>query len=147
MAAAASLPNIVVRLFGVQALWIACVIGYLACFASLNIYIQSFARLVWSQAQYKPKATSPAVAAANPAQCAQRRAGLLRHQHAWHLLAGYQSGCADRLCQRHFHHDYLLCMLAGCRLLKGRYRVLAFIGACSACCCWRWSAGRACTRW
>jgi amino acid efflux transporter len=57
--AAASLPNIVVRLFGVEALWVACVIGYLACFASLNIYIQSFARLVWSQAQYKPKATSP----------------------------------------------------------------------------------------
>ncbi|MBN0524089.1 L-methionine/branched-chain amino acid transporter, partial [Pseudomonas aeruginosa] len=54
MAAAASLPNIVVRLFGVEALWVACVIGYLACFASLNIYIQSFARLVWSQAQHKP---------------------------------------------------------------------------------------------
>ncbi|MBN0839461.1 amino acid permease, partial [Pseudomonas aeruginosa] len=33
MAAAASLPNIVVRLFGVEALWVACVIGYLACFA------------------------------------------------------------------------------------------------------------------
>lgn len=54
MAAAASLPNIVVRLFGVEALWVACVIGYLACFASLNIYIQSFARTVWSQAQRKP---------------------------------------------------------------------------------------------
>src|SRR5690606_16564255 len=54
MAAAASLPDIVVRLFGVQALWVACVIGYLACFASLNIYIQSFARLVWSQARDKP---------------------------------------------------------------------------------------------
>ena len=25
-----------------------------ACFASLNIYIQSFARLVWSQAQHNP---------------------------------------------------------------------------------------------
>ena len=37
MAAAASLPKIVVQLFGVGALWIACVIGYLACFASLNI--------------------------------------------------------------------------------------------------------------
>ena len=24
---------------------------------------------------------------------------------------------------------YLLCMLAGCRLLRGRYRVLAFIGS------------------
>ncbi|HFE8107029.1 TPA: L-methionine/branched-chain amino acid transporter, partial [Escherichia coli] len=54
MAAAASLPKIVVQLFGVGALWIACVIGYLACFASLNIYIQSFARLVWSQAQHNP---------------------------------------------------------------------------------------------
>jgi amino acid efflux transporter len=54
-AAAASLPGIVVALFGVKALWVACVIGYLACFASLNIYIQSFARLVWSQAQYKPQ--------------------------------------------------------------------------------------------
>jgi amino acid efflux transporter len=53
--AAASLPEIVVQLFGVQALWVACIIGYLACFASLNIYIQSFARLVWSQAQYKPE--------------------------------------------------------------------------------------------
>ncbi len=37
LAAAASLPGIVVELFGVKALWIACVIGYLACFASLNI--------------------------------------------------------------------------------------------------------------
>jgi amino acid efflux transporter len=51
---AASRADIVV-LFGVEALWVACVIGYLACFASLNIYIQSFARLVWSQAQYKPE--------------------------------------------------------------------------------------------
>ncbi len=42
------------QLFGVGALWIACVIGYLACFASLNIYIQSFARPVWSQAQHNP---------------------------------------------------------------------------------------------
>lgn len=79
MAAAASLPNIVVRLFGVQALWIACVIGYLACFASLNIYIQSFARLVWSQAQYKPELSGPAVAATDSAQRAERGARLLRH--------------------------------------------------------------------
>lgn len=78
MAAAASLPNIVVRLFGVEALWVACVIGYLACFASLNIYIQSFARLVWSQAQHKPQLPRKAVATADPAQRPQRRAGILR---------------------------------------------------------------------
>lgn len=78
MAAAASLPNIVVRLFGVEALWVACVIGYLACFASLNIYIQSFACLVWSQAQHKPQLPRKAVATADPAQRPQRRAGILR---------------------------------------------------------------------
>lgn len=59
MAAAASLPNIVVHLFGVQALWIACVIGYLACFASLNIYIQSFAHWSGRRRSTSPRAIWP----------------------------------------------------------------------------------------
>ncbi len=77
---AASLPNIVVRLFGVEALWVACVIGYLACFASLNIYIQSFARLVWSQAQHKRHtATSQGCPPRQiPRNALNARAGILR---------------------------------------------------------------------
>ncbi|SUH18266.1 transporter [Salmonella enterica subsp. enterica] len=54
IAATASLPLIIVHLFGIQALWIACIIGYLTCFASLNVYAQSFARLIWTQMQYQP---------------------------------------------------------------------------------------------
>ena len=79
MAAAASLPNIVVHLFGVQALWIACVIGYLACFASLNIYIQVL--LAWSgrRRSTNPRLSGPAVAATDSAQRAERGARLLRH--------------------------------------------------------------------
>ncbi len=46
--------------------------------ASLNIYIQSFARLVWSQAQHKPQLPRKAVATADPAQRPQRRAGIPR---------------------------------------------------------------------
>ena len=45
MAAAASLPNIVVRLFGVEALWVACVIGYLACFLVLLFRLRWLLRL------------------------------------------------------------------------------------------------------
>ncbi|MCS2169508.1 L-methionine/branched-chain amino acid transporter [Scandinavium sp. TWS1a] len=128
-AAAASLPSIVVTLFGVKALWVASVIGFLACFASLNIYIQSFARLVWTQAQYRPNSRL--------AQLSPRRIPL-------NALNMVLSCCMlSTLCiyalninlegliiyaNGIFIMIYLLCMLAGCRLLKGRFRVLAMFG-------------------
>lgn len=128
-AAAASLPGIVVQLFGVKALWIACVIGYLACFASLNIYIQSFARLVWSQAQYKPDS---------------HLSRLSKRQLPLNALNAVLGCCVlSTLCiyglninldalivyaNGIFIMIYLLCMLAGCRLLKGRFKVLAVVG-------------------
>ncbi|MDW3561169.1 L-methionine/branched-chain amino acid transporter [Enterobacter cloacae] len=128
-AAAASLPGIVVQLFGVKALWVACVIGYLACFASLNIYIQSFARLVWSQARNKPQSRL--------AQLSKRQLPV----NALNLVLG--SCVVSTLCiyalkinldaliiyaNGIFIMIYLLCMLAGCRLLKGRYKALAVVG-------------------
>ncbi|EMM7217300.1 L-methionine/branched-chain amino acid transporter [Enterobacter bugandensis] len=128
-AAAASLPGIVVKLFGMKALWVACVIGYLACFASLNIYIQSFARLVWSQARYKPE---------------RRLARLSKRQLPMNALNAVLGCCVlsslgiylldinlDALiiyANGIFIMIYLLCMLAGCRLLKGRYKALAVVG-------------------
>ncbi|WP_416654918.1 L-methionine/branched-chain amino acid transporter [Enterobacter cloacae] len=128
-AAAASLPGIVVQLFGVKALWVACVIGYLACFASLNIYIQSFARLVWAQARNKPQSRL--------AQLSKRQLPV----NALNLVLG--SCVVSTLCiyalkinldaliiyaNGIFIMIYLLCMLAGCRLLKGRYKALAVVG-------------------
>lgn len=130
MAAAASLPNIVVHLFGVQALWIACVIGYLACFASLNIYIQSFARLVWSQAQYKPDSylarLSPRHIPRNALNavlgcCVISALCIYALNINLDALIVYANGI--------FIMIYLLCMLAGCRLLQGRYCVLAAFGS------------------
>ena len=129
MAAAASLPEIVVQLFGVQALWVACIIGFLACFASLNIYIQSFARLVWSQAQYKPESylarLSPRHLPGNALNavlgcCVVSTLCIYMLQINLDALIIYANGI--------FIMIYLLCMLAGCRLLKGQYRALAVIG-------------------
>lgn len=128
-AAAASLPGIVVTLFGVKALWVACVIGYLACFASLNIYIQSFARMVWSQAQYKPEVRLARLSkrqlplnALNAVLgcCVLSTLGIYWLNINLDALIVYANGI--------FIIIYLLCMLAGCRLLTGRYKTLAVIG-------------------
>ena len=128
--AAASLPLIVVALFGKQAQWIACIIGYLACFASLNIYIQSFARLVWSQAQYRPQSPLARLSAkriplnalnAVLACCVVCTLGIYAFSINLDTLIIYANGI--------FILIYLLCMLAGCRLLKGRYKALAWIGS------------------
>lgn len=47
---AASLPRMLDQLFGANARWLSALIGYLACFASMNVYMQGFARLIWSLA-------------------------------------------------------------------------------------------------
>lgn len=128
-AAAASLPGIVVHLFGVKALWVACMIGYLACFASLNIYIQSFARLVWSQALYNPESRLAQLSkrqlpvnALNTVLgcCVLSTLGIYVLKINLDALIVYANGI--------FIMIYLLCMLAGCRLLEGRYKALAVVG-------------------
>ncbi|MBV7405951.1 L-methionine/branched-chain amino acid transporter [Enterobacter sp. ENT03] len=128
-AAATSLPGIVVQLFGVKALWVACVIGYLACFASLNIYIQSFARLVWSQAQHLPDGYLARLSANQIPRnalnavigcCMLSTLGIYLLHINLDALIVYANGI--------FIIIYLLCMLAGCRLLTGHYRALAALG-------------------
>jgi len=47
---AASLPRLLDLLLGEKARWLAAAVGYLACFASMNVYMQGFARLIWSLA-------------------------------------------------------------------------------------------------
>ena len=127
-AAAASLPDIVVTLFGVKALWAASVVGYLACFASLNIYIQSFARLVWAQARPASRlatlsARRQPVNALNAVLicCVVSTLGIYLLHINLEVLIVYANGM--------FVMIYLLCMLAGCRLLAGRYRILAGVGS------------------
>ncbi|EMG5761131.1 L-methionine/branched-chain amino acid transporter, partial [Yersinia enterocolitica] len=133
-AAAASLPGIVVQLFGEHALWIACIIGYLACFASVNIYTQSFARMVWSQAQVRPQSKLAQLSVGQtPVNALTAVVGsclLFTLLTYWlslplDLLIVYANGI--------FVLIYLLCMLAGIRLLTGRSRVMSVIGSILCC--------------
>ncbi|BES83692.1 L-methionine/branched-chain amino acid transporter [Pectobacterium araliae] len=132
IAATASLPGIVVQLFGQHALWIACFVGYLACFASVNIYTQGFARLVWSQA---PKGSALAKLSAGQAPvnalsivvacCLVCCLLIYWLRLPLDILIVYANGI--------FVLIYLLCMLAGWRLLKGRAKVMAAIGSLLCC--------------
>ncbi|WP_174868674.1 L-methionine/branched-chain amino acid transporter [Pectobacterium polaris] len=132
IAATASLPGIVVQLFGEHALWIACFVGYLACFASVNIYTQGFARLVWSQAA-KGSALAKLSAGQAPvnalsvvvACCLVCSLLIYWLRLPLDMLIVYANGI--------FVLIYLLCMLAGWRLLKGRAKVMAAIGGLLCC--------------
>nr|WP_113868837.1 L-methionine/branched-chain amino acid transporter [Brenneria salicis]NMN92629.1 amino acid exporter (AAE family) [Brenneria salicis ATCC 15712 = DSM 30166]RBP58939.1 amino acid exporter (AAE family) [Brenneria salicis ATCC 15712 = DSM 30166]RLM29663.1 L-methionine/branched-chain amino acid transporter [Brenneria salicis ATCC 15712 = DSM 30166] len=132
MAATASLPGIVVQLFGEHALWIACLVGYLACFANVNIYTQGFARLVWSQA---PEGSAlaklsdgqaPANALSIVVACCLVCCLLIYWLRLpLETLIVYANGI--------FVLVYLLCMLAGWRLLQGRAKVMAAVGSILCC--------------
>lgn len=51
-----SIPWISEHLFGAQFSAVISLVGFFACFASINLYVQSFARMIWAQArQYTPQ--------------------------------------------------------------------------------------------
>ncbi|MGL4600333.1 MAG: L-methionine/branched-chain amino acid transporter [Plesiomonas sp.] len=130
IAPSASIPSIMGGLFGKTAQQVACLIGYLACFASVNIYLQSFARLVWSQAhQYMPYSRI--------ARLSARQAPV----YALLWVVGVCALCAVIIywlaislsnlityANSIFVLIYLLAMLAGVVLLRGTARVMSLIG-------------------
>lgn len=132
--ATSALPKIIEMLFGANVLWVFCIIGYLACFASINIYCQSFARLVWDQAStYSPKSRLANLSKRSTPVSALTLVVLLSlffllaihfFTISLHSLLEYANGV--------FVLIYLLAMLSATKLLKGKLRILAMI--CSIIC-------------
>ncbi|MFI8479800.1 L-methionine/branched-chain amino acid transporter [Pseudomonas sp. NPDC078700] len=128
---ASSLPRVLDMLAGDKARWLSAIIGYLACFASMNVYIQGFSRLIWSLADEQKL----------PASLAQRnqhgvpsRALLLVvlicavcATLAWSLSVSIDQ--LIRYANGNFVLIYLLSMVAGWLLLKGIGRWLAAFSA------------------
>ncbi|MBD9482250.1 L-methionine/branched-chain amino acid transporter [Pseudomonas sp. PDM14] len=128
---ASSLPRMLDLLLGEKARWLAALIGYLACFASMNVYVQGFARLIWSLADEGKL----------PAQLAT----LNRHGVPGTALLMVVLGCALCTClagvlqlsvdaliryaNGNFVLIYLLSMAAGWVLLRGVWRLLAGLSA------------------
>ncbi|MGL4207524.1 MAG: L-methionine/branched-chain amino acid transporter, partial [Aeromonadaceae bacterium] len=122
-----AIPTLLALLFGPSAKVVTAVLGYLSCFASINIYLQGFSRLIWSMAE---EGKLPKPLAKRSARGAPLRA--LFCVVTVSLLATTLSLWADlsldqliRYANGNFVLVYLLSMLAGWRLLPGMGRYLA----------------------
>lgn len=123
----ASIPWIADQLFGKEFKIVISLIGFAACFASLNIYLQSLSRMVWSQArEYKPtsrmaKLTKRGV----PGRATLLVAGVALVSCILGTLSGVDLEFFLKLANGIFVLVYLLAMLSAIKLLNGFNRVLA----------------------
>ncbi|SFP28115.1 amino acid efflux transporter [Geopseudomonas sagittaria] len=128
---ATSLPWLLERLLGPQAKLLVAVVGYLACFASMNVYVQGFARLIWSLADEGklPSALARRNHHGVPSTalllvvlaCALCAIGAALLQLSTDALIRYANG--------NFVLVYLLSMAAGAVLLRGRWRIVAAVAS------------------
>ncbi|WP_286785173.1 MULTISPECIES: L-methionine/branched-chain amino acid transporter [Pseudomonas] len=124
---ATSLPDLVGQLFGERGRWLLALLGYLACFASTNVYLLGFARLLWSLAD---EGKAPAGLARLNRHGVPSRALLLIVACCalCSLASSLLSLSVDELIRYangNFVLIYLLSMAAGWVLLEGLWRWLA----------------------
>ncbi len=122
-----ALPRLFEQLLGEQARALVAVLGYLACFASMNVYIQGFARLIWSLAK---EGRLPASLAVRNRQGVPGKALLLvviSCALCAVLSATLKLSVDDliRYANGNFVLIYLFSMAAGWVLLRGIWRLLA----------------------
>ena len=118
------------QLLGSRAqVWMA-VIGFLACFASINVYVQGYARLLWSLADEGklPKALAQRNRHGVPARALLLVIVVCLLSLLLSSLLGLSLDHLIRYSNGIFVVIYLLAMAAGVRLLPGRWRGLALLG-------------------
>ena len=128
---AASLPRLMHRLLGNEARWLVAAVGYLACFASMNVYVQGFARLIWSLADEDKLPSALAVRNRHGVPARALLLVVLICALCAAMAAVLQLSVDDliRYANGNFIVVYLLSMAAGVVLLRG---------------VWRWVAGLSC---
>lgn len=124
---AASLPRMLDQLLGDNARWLAAGVGYLACFASMNVYMQGFARLIWSLAD---EGKLPTALARRNRHGVPARALLLVVLScalctSLAMLCNLTVDDLIRYANGNFVLVYLFSMAAGWVLLRGIWRWLA----------------------
>lgn len=128
---AASLPRLMHMLLGDEARWLVAAVGYLACFASMNVYVQGFARLIWSLADEDKLPSALAVRNRHGVPARALLLVVLICALCAALAAVLQLSVDDliRYANGNFILVYLLSMAAGWVLLRGLWRWLAGLSA------------------
>lgn len=131
---AASLPRLMHRLLGDEARWLVAAVGYLACFASMNVYVQGFARLIWSLADEDKLPSALAVRNRHGVPARALLLVVLICALCAALAAVLQLSVDDliRYANGNFIVVYLLSMAAGVVLLRGVWCWVASL-SCALC--------------
>lgn len=125
----ASIPWLSAHLLGDSAKWLISIIGFSACFASVNLYTQSLSRMVWAQArEHRPNSPLAKISRRGVPSSATVLVGAV-------LLASCVIGSLSKLDLEFFLKlansifvlVYLLAMLAAYKLLHGLGKALAAI--------------------
>ncbi|HHG3595873.1 TPA: L-methionine/branched-chain amino acid transporter [Vibrio parahaemolyticus] len=125
----ASIPWLSAHLLGGSAKWLISIIGFSACFASVNLYTQSLSRMVWAQArEHRPNSPLAKISRRGVPSSATVLVGAV-------LLASCVIGSLSKLDLEFFLKlansifvlVYLLAMLAAYKLLHGLGKALAAI--------------------
>ena len=126
---AASIPWVTEQLFGNGFKTIISVLGFFACFASLNLYTQSLSRMIWAQArQHTPTSKMALLNSRGVPLYPTLAIGFIA------LISCVIGELSDldlefflKLANGIFVLVYLLAMLAACRLLTGASRYTAML--------------------
>jgi amino acid efflux transporter len=128
---AASLPRLLDLLLGEKARGLAATVGYLACFASMTVYMQGFARLIWSLADEGKLPSSLAQRNQHGVPARALLLVILSCALCASLATLFSLTVEDliRYANGNFVLIYLLSMAAGVMLLRGIWRWLAAFSA------------------
>ncbi|MGY3572111.1 L-methionine/branched-chain amino acid transporter [Vibrio paucivorans] len=125
----ASIPWLSDLLFGPQFATVISVLGFSACFASVNLYTQSLSRMVWAQArEYRPNGAIAQVSQRGvPANATLAVGAVLVFSCVVGELSGLDLEFFLKLANGIFVLVYLLAMLAAYKLLSGLNKALAVL--------------------
>ncbi|MFC3023933.1 L-methionine/branched-chain amino acid transporter [Vibrio zhugei] len=124
-----SIPWLSDHLFGSSMALVISVIGFFACFASINLYTQSLSRMVLSQArQYRPSSALVSVSSRGVSVRATYVVfSVITASCVLGLVTNLDLSFFLKLANSVFVMIYLLAMLAATRLLQGKARYLAYV--------------------
>ena len=132
----ASIPWISEQLFGVEFKTLISIIGFAACFASVNLYTQSLSRMLWAQArEYSPNSALSRLSIRGvPAHATLAVGAVVAVSCVIGEMSGLDLEFFLKLANGIFVLIYLLAMLAAYKLLSGLSRRLAGVSLllCSA---------------
>ncbi|MGY5612579.1 L-methionine/branched-chain amino acid transporter [Vibrio brasiliensis] len=123
----ASIPWISEQLFGVEFKTLISVIGFAACFASVNLYTQSLSRMLWAQArEYTPQSAIARLSIRGvPANATLAVGAVVLVSCLFGEMSGLDLEFFLKLANGIFVLIYLLAMLSAYKLLTGFSRKLA----------------------